>query len=80
MIAKCIKCKKEFEQKKGTRNCGCGKYQKMEGHSKYWHDVSRYFQDPIYQHFRLSHEESLACEMRFVRPIITVISKSMKRK
>ena len=80
-MAKCIKCKGDFDQKKsGTRHCGCAKYSPVANDSKYWHDVRRFFQDPIYQCLRLDHEENLSCEMRYVRPPIMVISKIHTKK
>ena len=89
LLIKCLRCRKDFYRNDlRTRNCGCAKYQKIEGDSKYWHDASRFFQDPIYQHFRLDNSENLSCEMRFVRPVqaikswssIMVINKARRRK
>ena len=80
MIIKCIKCKKAFEQKKSSRNCGCAQYQKVSSDVKYWHDTRRFFQDPIYQFLRLDNSENLSCEMRYVRPSIMVINKARRRK
>lgn len=81
MKIRCIKCKKQFEQGDGrTRFCGCSKYHRVQFDGKYLADISRYFQDPIYQNLRLSHSENLSTEMRFVRPVITIINKPSKRK
>jgi len=81
MIAKCLKCKQDFDQGNScSRHCGCAKYQKVSSDVKYWHDVKRFIQDPIYQYLRLSHTENLSTEMRYVRPSIMVINKPNKRK
>ena len=89
MLIRCLKCGKDFHRKDlRTRNCGCSKYIPVPTDSKYWHDTSRFFQDPIYQMMRLDNSENLSCEMRFVRPVqaikswssIMVINKPLKRK
>ena len=68
MIIKCIKCKKEFKQKRFERQCGCRsnskELYKHEHFENYKKNVVRFFQNPIYQHYRLHHDEDLH-SMRF---------------
>jgi len=74
MIIKCTKCKKEFQQKKGERSCGCAPskhkdYETVRLARKIWGEnhpqslfltsIKRYFQDPIHQYKREQHSEYL---------------------
>jgi len=67
MIIKCITCKKDFEQIRGERTCGCrpSKYRSYESTriaAKLWvkenydspvlRAMNRYYQNPIYQWIR----------------------------
>ena len=75
---KCIKCKKEFERSiKSTnkrlcndKSCHAQKrgnkcYPSYEVNS-YIFGIQRYFQNPLYQYFRLFNDESLSGVMRHI--------------
>ena len=75
---KCIRCKKDFERSlKSTnrrlchdKNCHAKRktnkdYPSYEINS-YIFGIKRYFQNPVYQYFRLFNEESLSGTMRHI--------------
>ena len=80
MKATCVICKEEFEHIRGNRTCG--KHNSLDWYHRkgltqktvskhyafftYISSQKRYFQNPIYQFFRLQHSESLSGVYRWM--------------
>ncbi len=73
LMAKCLKCKKSFEVGKITRRfCGCSAFRPQNNpffgnHSDcndFLNNLSKSYQDPIHQFFRLKTSEHLTTQFK----------------